>query len=123
MHVTCTQAFPARVRYASSALGYDVGAVIGGGLTPYLAALCTRSTGVPQAAALPGANLMVTPSFVRAAVEQADLDALRIALHHATGDESLAATSLRHTGAAHGGGMTMVVVDPRHRRSPHYRGT
>ncbi|MEU6201116.1 MFS transporter [Streptomyces sp. NPDC047061] len=49
MYVTLTQAFPTRVRYTSASFAYNVGAVAGGGLTPYLAARLTQSAG-PRAA-------------------------------------------------------------------------
>jgi MHS family proline/betaine transporter-like MFS transporter len=50
VHVTFTQAFPTGVRYTAASIGYNVGVVLGGGLTPYLAAQLTASTGAPQAA-------------------------------------------------------------------------
>ncbi|MEU4657430.1 MFS transporter [Streptomyces sp. NPDC023723] len=50
MYVTLTQAFPIEVRYTSAAFAYNVGAVAGGGVTPYLAAWLSDSAG-PRAAA------------------------------------------------------------------------
>jgi MFS transporter, MHS family, proline/betaine transporter len=49
MFVVMAQAFPTDVRYTSTALAYNVGAVIGGGITPALAAAITASAG-PRAA-------------------------------------------------------------------------
>ncbi|GLY38921.1 MFS transporter [Amycolatopsis sp. NBRC 101858] len=49
LFVTMSQAFPTDVRYTSTALAYNIGAVLGGGITPALAAAITASAG-PQAA-------------------------------------------------------------------------
>lgn len=56
---------------------------------------------------------MVTEDFVRRAVDQADLNALRLALFHATGDESLTQMGLDSI-SVRGGATTMVVVKPEH---------
>lgn len=50
LFVTMSQAFPTEVRYTSTALSYNLGAIVGGGLTPFLATAIAASAG-PQAAA------------------------------------------------------------------------
>ena len=45
LFVTMSQAFPTDVRYTSTALAYNIGAVVGGGTTPALAAVLTASAG------------------------------------------------------------------------------
>src|SRR4051794_28806857 len=57
--------------------------------------------------------VLVDADFVRRAVEQADLNALRVALLHATGDSSLAAMKL-NTVLVRGGATSMKVVAPEH---------
>jgi MHS family proline/betaine transporter-like MFS transporter len=52
VYVAFTSIFPTRVRYTGAAIGFNVGAVIGGGLTPYLSARLTASTGLAQAPAI-----------------------------------------------------------------------
>ncbi len=47
--VTMTQGFPTQVRFTCTSLGYNIGAVLGGGVTPYLAAQLSASAG-PMAA-------------------------------------------------------------------------
>jgi len=56
----------------------------------------------------------VNEAFVRAAVEEADLNALRLALYQVTGDESLAAMSVEITDPVRGGGKSALVVKPEH---------
>ncbi|MEI3844260.1 MULTISPECIES: MFS transporter [unclassified Microbacterium] len=50
-YASMTAVFPARVRYTGAALGFGLGAAIGGGAGPYLAAQLTQLTGNPYAAA------------------------------------------------------------------------
>ncbi|MBV6756202.1 MFS transporter [Rhodococcus opacus] len=52
VYLTFTQAFPTEVRYTGAAIGFNLGAVIGGGFTPYAAAWLTDVTGRPQSPAL-----------------------------------------------------------------------
>ncbi|MET0886955.1 MAG: NAD(P)/FAD-dependent oxidoreductase, partial [Mycetocola sp.] len=56
---------------------------------------------------------MINEDFVRRAVDQADLNALRLALFHATGDISLTEMRLESV-SVRGGATTMVVVAPEH---------
>ncbi|CAM3861095.1 MFS transporter [Nocardiopsis rhodophaea] len=37
--------FPARIRYSGASFAYAVGAILGGGITPFAAAVLTESTG------------------------------------------------------------------------------
>jgi 4-hydroxyacetophenone monooxygenase len=55
----------------------------------------------------------IDAEFARRAVEQADLNALRLALLHCTGDETLARMQLDSI-PVRGGATTMVVVAPQH---------
>jgi len=45
VYVTFTNAFPTRVRYTGAALGFNLGSIVGGGVTPYAAAQLTELTG------------------------------------------------------------------------------
>lgn len=56
---------------------------------------------------------MVDEAFVRRAVEEADLNALRLALYHCTKDPELARMSLTSV-PVRGGATTMVVVEEKH---------
>ena len=52
VYLTFTQAFPPEVRYTGAAIGFNLGAVIGGGFTPAAAAWLVESTDRPQSPAL-----------------------------------------------------------------------
>ncbi len=56
---------------------------------------------------------MVDEAFVRRAVEQADLNALRLALYHCTKDPAFAEMELSSV-PVRGGATTMVVVNEKH---------
>ncbi|WP_040832049.1 MFS transporter [Nocardia jiangxiensis] len=47
--VTMSQSFPTQVRFTCTSLGYNIGAVLGGGVTPYLAAQLSDSFGTRAA--------------------------------------------------------------------------
>jgi len=56
----------------------------------------------------------VDEAFIRAAIQQADLNALRIALYQATEDEVLARMSVEITDPVKGGGKSAYVLNPEH---------
>ncbi|HVW39972.1 MAG TPA: MFS transporter [Amycolatopsis sp.] len=52
VYVIFTTSFPTRVRYSGAAFGFNLGAIVGGGITPYAAAQIIEATGAPRSPAL-----------------------------------------------------------------------